>query len=195
MAFRRDPARRLPDHAPNSRRQLRREALPSHAVALAERGVSDWPVYIHGPAGTGKSAFAGFLYERAVCDAPLWINATDAIEALTCVAKDRPRYFLGIHLGTVCFDSRIMWDAIHDRSLVVLDDIGCRAAPSDAHYDAIMRILNVRADCPLIVTSNLGLAEIAKIYDARIASRLAAGASAKSVLEFGGPDRRLEARL
>ena len=68
---------------------------------------------------------------------------------------------------------------------MVLDEIGSGEKP---HYDAVKRILDEREGKPLVAISNLDLASVATVYDARVASRMAAG----TLMELLGADRRME---
>ena len=70
---------------------------------------------------------------------------------------------------------------------VILDEIGGRDRVSDHHYEAVKTLLDVRQGKPLMVLSNLGLSEIEKVYDDRIASRLATG----TIVRVDAKDRRL----
>ncbi len=72
-------------------------------------------------------------------------------------------------------------------SLVVLDEIGTRGMVSDAHYEALLTVLDMRENKPFIAISNLDHAALTKVYDARIVSRLSAG----TIMEVTGKDRRI----
>lgn len=80
------------------------------------------------------------------------------------------------------------WATVAETPLLTLDDIGTRREPvSDAHYERVKRVLDSREGKPTVVVSNLYLDELAKVYDDRLTSRLAAGTA------FGlfGSDRRV----
>ncbi len=72
-------------------------------------------------------------------------------------------------------------------SILALDELGLRDTVSDAHYESVYRVVELRSRKPFVVISNHSLERLEKIYDARTVSRLAAG----TVVEFSGADRRL----
>ena len=78
-------------------------------------------------------------------------------------------------------------EEIAETTLLCLDDIGLRS-PSDAAYDILHAVMTARRRNPTVITGNLSPVQLAKLYDDRIASRLAQG----TVLELCGADRRLE---
>lgn len=82
-----------------------------------------------------------------------------------------------------------LWRELHDTTLVVLDEVAARERVSDWHYSRVKRLLDEREGRPLIVLSNMGLAQVARLYDDRLASRLAGG----EFLVLEGRDRRLPA--
>jgi hypothetical protein len=88
--------------------------------------------------------------------------------------------------GSTVFPETI-WTRLQDAPLVVLDEPGCRTQVNDFHYETVKRVIDCRYGLPLIVISNHGLDEIARLYDDRVASRLAAG----TVVKLEGADRRL----
>lgn len=69
----------------------------------------------------------------------------------------------------------------------VLDELGGRERTSDAHYEAVLDVLECRKHRPFMAISNLTPAELEKVYDGRIVSRLGSG----TVCELNGEDRRL----
>jgi hypothetical protein len=177
--------RDLPRHAPNSNVPLDWRKVKDADTGSAINCVR-WPLFLFGPVGTGKSALAGLMY----CfwrGTALWINAVQGLRAVTMATSDHPEPYWGIP-GAPRWSERDMWDGLDEigREVVVLDDIGTRARASDAQFDALHRILLQRDGRPLIATSNLGLADLARVYDDRSASRLASG----TVLQLDGPDQR-----
>jgi hypothetical protein len=77
-----------------------------------------------------------------------------------------------------------VWKSVGAAPLVVLDEIGSRT-PSDFAYETVKRVLDEREGRPLVVVSNLALEAITRLYDDRVASRLAAG----TVVEVVGGSR------
>jgi DNA replication protein DnaC len=119
----------------------------------------------------------------------MWINAVDGFKAVVTSASwdhRQPRW----GYGCVPLPEHEHWAEIRQRSssLIVLDDLGLRGRASDAQYDALQKFLLMRQDRPTVITSNLDLDRLAGVYDDRTASRIAAG----TVVEIGGPDRRID---
>ena len=154
------------------------------AVAKAQ---APWPLFIHGPVGTGKTCAALCLLDHCIgggeyfTEIGLWKRLLFA---------ETGRLVQSGEFGQV--DSVLwpetIWRSLRRTWLVVLDEVGSRGQVSDALYDCTKEVLEVRLNKPLIMISNFGLERIAEIYDDRIASRLAAG----TVVEVKGKDRRIE---
>jgi DNA replication protein DnaC len=142
-----------------------------------------WPLFLFGPVGTGKSCAALWLLDHA---GGVYFTVPDLTEKLIesmagrLVWQGEPG-----HSGTLWPDG--FWRRVSNASLVVLDEIGCRNAVSDHHYEAVKKMIDIRHGRPLICISNLNLEAIEKVYDDRVASRLASG----TVFELDGNDRRL----
>jgi DNA replication protein DnaC len=154
--------------------------LLRQAFAQAVSGQIPWPLFVHGPPGTGKTC-AGL----ALCDhvrRSHYVTVADLVgRVLDSFSKRAP------------FD----WDSIRPidwrdppakrgRTLLVLDELGVRANVSDTHYDVVQRVLDSWESFPLVLISNLDITRLARIYDDRIASRCEAG----TVVEVKGHDRR-----
>jgi chromosomal replication initiation ATPase DnaA len=77
---------------------------------------------------------------------------------------------------------------IRKARIVVLDELGGRTQTTDHHYEAVKMVLDEREGQPLILITNLIPADLAAVYDDRIASRCAAG-TVVDLSQF--PDRRL----
>jgi DNA replication protein DnaC len=58
---------------------------------------------------------------------------------------------------------------------------------SEAQYEVMQEFLSRRQGRPTVITGNLSIEQIAKVYDDRVASRLAAG----TCIEITGEDMRL----
>ena len=69
----------------------------------------------------------------------------------------------------------------------IMDDLGTQTKASDHEYETALTGLDMRHCKPLVVTTNVGLDEIARLFDDRVASRLAGG----TVVEVVGDDQRL----
>ena len=154
-------------------------------------GKAEWPLLLHGPAGTGKTSaalclldlvhdgkyatageWAGWLAD-AMADRKVslpWWTKTGSGERQ--YMRKAPTYFL---------------DMASKADLFVIDELATRTI-SDHHYDCLKRLIDLREGKPLIAISNLSPEELEKLYDDRVVSRLAAG----TVLRLGGQDRRVK---
>ena len=137
-----------------------------------------WPLTLIGPAGVGKTCLAWLLFDgchgkrlyREVPDLLTWLIRADQGE-------------------DTLMSSGGFWSDWRGAKVAILDEIGARERVSDFHYETVKRAIDSREGQPLILVSNLTIGQIAKVYDDRIASRMAAG----TVIEIQGRDRRLEA--
>ena len=55
-------------------------------------------------------------------------------------------------------------------------------------FEVMQEFLNRRQGKPTVITGNMSIEQIAKVYDDRVASRIAAG----TLIEIDGDDKRLE---
>jgi DNA replication protein DnaC len=150
------------------------------AVRSCATGERSWPLVVIGPVGVGKTCAGlcvldytgGFYYTAQGL-------AEDMIQAM--------KGQLATPRGSSVSQAQL-WRELKQSALVVLDEVGDRTKASDHAYDCLKRLLDGREEAPLLVLTNLGLPEIAAVYDDRITSRLAAG----TLVRLNGPDRRLE---
>lgn len=138
-------------------------------------------MFLHGPAGTGKTCAILALHDHA---GGLYYTVEQFVgEALMAMRGELDWSWRDRSKVT----EATFWVTMANTPLLSLDDLGTRN-PSDATYDRIKRAIDCRDGKPLIVSSNHDLAHLARIYDDRIASRLAAG----TVVLVSGKDRRLQ---
>jgi DNA replication protein DnaC len=154
-----------------------REAL--RATSFAEM---PWPLFIHGPAGTGKTCAALCLLDHA---GGAYFTVASLCQEVIDSQLGRLHWCHEGRSGTLW--PYMFWRKVRGEPLVVLDELGCRDNVSDHGYETIKQLLDERQGRPLIAISNHSLQTLEKIYDDRIASRLAAG----TVVELQGADRRL----
>lgn len=154
----------------------------SEAIRLTSDGKSPWPLVLTGPPGTGKTCAALCLLDHAGGE---YFTAGGLCEVLIASQQGRLTWHHEARGGTLW--PELWWERLRREPLVVLDEVGTRERVSDHHYDAVKRMLDERHRRPLVVCSNLGLNQIARVYDDRLASRLAEG----TVVEVVGSDRRL----
>jgi chromosomal replication initiation ATPase DnaA len=131
---------------------------------------SEWPLYIYGRPGTGKTCLAALTY-AGYKRQPLWRRADELL----------------IEIGTSRTDGYGSLKAkLEGSPCVFLDDLGVRP-PTEAMTQALFDLMELRARRPLVIVSNHTPDALAKIYDERIVSRITAG----TTLEIVGQDRRV----
>lgn len=143
-----------------------------------------WPLLLTGPAGTGKTCASLWLLDHT--RGGKYFTITELTEALIELMKGELRHEVPGQ-GSFKVHRKSFWRDIEAAPLVVLDELGCRDKVSDHHYEAVKRLLDLRHGLPFIVISNLELDAISRLYDDRVASRLAGG----TVVSLKGEDRRL----
>lgn len=134
-----------------------------------------WPLFIHGPAGTGKSCFLWCLFD--IARSPRYYTTASDLAETTLHRINE--------FGQVSHFWRVEWPR---KRFVFIDEIGARSKVSDYAYDTLKRAIDGRHGLPLVCASNLTLKQIAEVYDDRVSSRLAEG----RVVSSGQVDRRLK---
>lgn len=151
-----------------------------HVLRSVAKGESPWPLLLTGGAGVGKTCAALCLLDYA---GGVYFSVYELCDVLIAASE-------GSYVNPFA-DRRMskigVWEWLRSTALLVLDELGSRQFVSDFHYENVKRVLDQREGKPLVCISNKPLAELAVIYDDRVASRLAAG----TVVELAGADRRL----
>lgn len=158
-------------------------------------GKAPWPLFLHGPAGVGKTCAALCVLDRAYSIGAYRVE----IEGKEFYTVDQPSgiYRTAQEICDVLFSEHgkvrrtktdATWKEWTEARLAVLDELGSREKVGDFVYNTTKALLDVRAGKPLIVISNLDLAALAVLYDDRITSRLASG----TVVKVDGEDRRIK---
>ena len=133
-----------------------------------------YPIYIHGPAGVGKSSLMRLVFDRARQAEGIWAIWRRADEALYDLATSRD------------LDRQSQKQLLHNCGHLFLDDIGTRA-PSPQMYSDLFDLLEARAKRPLWITSNVSPEELQQAgYDDRIYTRMLMG----TVIEMQGANQR-----
>lgn len=141
-----------------------------------------WPLFVHGPAGTGKTCAALCLLDYA---GGMYFTTCGLAETRTQVQQGRLEYYHESRGGIMSTER--WWRDIRRAPLFVLDELGARDRVSDHVYETAYLCIDERGGLPLVVLSNWGLEKIAQLFDDRVASRLSKG----TVVELTGQDRRL----
>ncbi len=147
-------------------------------------GTNKWPLFVHGAAGTGKTRAALCLLDY--CETSVYRTVGELCDTLIQAQQGRLEWYHDGHGGKTWPEN--IWKAIRMAAVVVLDEIGTRERVSDFTYDTVKRVIDEREGKPLVCCSNMDLPKIERLYDDRIASRLAAGI----VIHLVGADRRLK---
>lgn len=174
---------KVPDDHRIQHRQERRisQCEPELTQQLREltEGSAPWPLFLHGPAGIGKTCAALSLLDYvAVKNSFAYLEASRFVRQIT-------KYRFGDTRDA--YKEGRMWELIGKCELSVLDELGTRNAVTDAHYEIVRNYIDLRGHRPTIYISNQSPAGIVATYDDRIASRLCSG----TVFHLEGKDRRL----
>jgi len=132
-------------------------------------GKERWPLFLHGPVGTGKTS-------AALCLADWCDTATIVTPDRLCDITKRD-------------NAETEWDFIARKELAILDELGTRTV-NEFHYSVVKRFLDEReehAGRVGIYISNIKPSDVSTLYDDRIASRLLCGTR----VELSGKDRRV----
>lgn len=130
-----------------------------------------FPIYIYGPAGTGKTGIAAVLFRIAT--SAIWRRADT--------------FLLDLSTGRSDGKYRQEIDKIESTHVLVLDDLGLRK-PSEGMFHMLFDILERRKAKMTVITSNHSPEQLRDVVfeDERIFSRLLAG----TTLACDGEDRR-----
>ena len=148
------------------------------ALRACTAGEEPWPLFVYGPAGTGKSCAALRAFR---CFGGWFVKLAMLCGLFNDAREGRLRYSSGYERTITDLKSGLLLSHI-----VVLDDVGVR----EKRYDVFNDVLDCRweRNPPLIVTSNMTPKVLAVQYDDRIVSRL----TRSTVVKLTGSDRRLE---
>lgn len=164
-----------------------------NAVRPLVQGKEPWPLFLHGPAGVGKTYAALCMLDhldRERLGQGDWIGGEYYLFASLC--SD----LIAANLGTLTWSHEgrggdttptMIWKWVRTRGLAVLDEVGARVKASDFQNETIQRWLDERQGQPAIVISNVGPDGMRRAYDDPICSRMFAG----TTIDLAGIDRRL----
>jgi hypothetical protein len=160
-------------------------------------GLVDWPFFLSGSTGTGKTCAALCVADRVYGSIFYgftqllrdfeWSRTGIAVTRWRSEPTDGDYKNLRYRRVSDSMNAREFWDYLVKAPLLVIDDIATRSKYTDPQYDYLHDMLDARQCKPLIVTSNVKLAKLAEVFDSRIVSRLAAG----TYFHLEGKDRRV----
>lgn len=167
--------------APPVPRRDREQVDPKLAAAFRGliRGELDWPLFIQGGTGTGKTC-------GALCMIDYYGGAFVEVRELRRQAWESERGTLEGSDGYIIRPS-YFWHLWSVQPLTVLDEMGTRAE-SAFGYEVVLDSAKQRQDKPAIYISNLTGNELGELYDDRVMSRIGCG----TVVTLKGDDRRMK---
>lgn len=190
---------RLADRASKQSPTEQRRPLPDGVADLDESRIpagtlerlrihaskGEWPLYLKGEVGRGKSYTAAAVYRRWTGTA-VWMNFFDFCDRAMRLAKDG-ELSMYVNGTAVEYTRENWWRGIVSVGLVVIDEIGSGKS-HEWRNEALWNLLEKRKGRPLILTGNIDLDGLGEKFDERIQSRIAAGAP----VTFQGRDMRLD---
>lgn len=192
--------------APAARPEIRRDvALIDSGLRAVIRalvtGEAPWPLYLFGPAGTGKTSAALALLDHCGPVLPDGERAAELRDWLAAFVEVRtiPRVRIGLDNGRFDWSREgrsgtYTWAdvraALGRAPVVVFDEIGVGGHATDFRLDALIEVLDTRCNNPVrpfVVTGNVPPSQLEAIYDDRVADRVLAG----TVYRLDCPSRRM----
>jgi DNA replication protein DnaC len=142
-----------------------------------------WPLVLWGAVGCGKSCAALCLADRV--NGAIYQTLRELADVILEARAGKLWRDAGAGEGMIRVSEWSVWRQLDRAPLVVLDELGTRKA-GDLEYEILKRVLDKREGRPLVCVSNHAPAELAKLFDARVADRLEGG----TVIEYPGGSRR-----
>lgn len=147
------------------------------AFIRCELGEKAWPLVFVGETGTGKTCAAYAIMDR-VAYYRWHMSYSDAASQLGTLRGGRESADYRSEEG--------FWADVRNAAIALMDDLGTREHVTPTAYDAIKTFLDIREHRPAIVTTNLTVANIGKVFDQRVSDRIAGG----TLVKFVGTSRR-----
>lgn len=151
-----------------------------------------WPLVITGPVGTGKSCAMACLYRsfwmpKESHKPILWYDSGKLLADITSCRTNKTGFISIINRdgSTTEISENGFYRKIENAALLCLDDVGVREA-SPTQREIFNRIIDLRADKPTIITTNLNHQKFKEAFDDRSFSRVFSG----PVVLADGDDKR-----
>lgn len=139
------------------------------------RGESDWPLFISGEAGRGKTCAALTLADYV----------PESRRTHYSTLSELAREWQDTQIDAKLYRSKIEQWQLFD--LTIVDEIGVRS-PTEYQFELLLSLFDARLHRPTIWISNLLPDGIESTFDSRAFSRLCSG----TVLLIDGDDRRIK---
>lgn len=184
VSFQPTPTRRF--QAPRFRELASIPENLRECLKLAEIGKVQWPIYIHGDPGNGKTCASLAISDHV--DRSEFFTFEQFAAKTNDIRFGRSFFTAGGQMNPEGYREithEIAWTVqrwnqhLVSVPLVLLDDVGTRDRASEAAYEAFKGLLDSRDGKPLIVTSNHDVSVMATIFDPRVFDRLASGTVVK----------------
>lgn len=161
------------------------QVTPALAAAMQQAAESSlYPVLLTGEPGRGKTCAMAAWFQR-VPGRVGWFSAADLIRQIQTCRRDGEYYFPDSAYG--CSEPHLWRTRVEQPDILFVDDLGVRS-PTESQYEIIYELVERRGTRPTYYSTNLKPGELAKVFDARVASRLLRG----TVIDVKGSDRRLK---
>lgn len=141
-------------------------------------GQEPWPLFVFGPAGTGKTCAALSFIDHY---GGVYFTASDFCNTLILARNGDLHWSNGYERNVLD-----VWSKVKSIEFLVLDELATRKTVSEFHYETIKKIIDIREGRPAMYLSNEGPSTLSKVFDDRVASRLASG----TIVKLDGDDRR-----
>ncbi len=141
-------------------------------------GLEPWPLFVFGPAGTGKTCAALSFIDHY---GGFYFTASAFCDTLILARNGHLRWSNNFERTM-----RDVWDKVESAEFLVMDELAARKTVSEFHYETIKKVVDIREGRPAMYLSNEGPSTLSKVFDDRVSSRLASG----TIVKLDGDDRR-----
>jgi predicted ATPase len=156
----------------------------------AAHAAGEWPVYLTGDVGRGKSYVAALVYARWTGTVAM-ARYTDLMGTAIRGAKEGDVSHYTASGQLVEMTEGQWWKCLESLGLLIVDEIGVGISVGNAkewRAELFWKLLEIRHGKPLLMTGNISPDGLGEHFDRRIQSRIIQG----TVIECDGTDKRRE---